>query len=493
VRRFNIGIIAALSCGLAVGACGSSTGQVKKDDESGHTTVTDDDGAPDDGTDGGRDKLTDDDFTKKVVEEVKAPVYLEEIDHDAQDDFRDGVKIVASETPDYGKALEKFKAAAEKDPTFLEAFFNWGMVLERTGHADQALDIYQRALQKNPGDASAQAYIAKIYLAKAREAYYKGLSAEKDQWLVKAKSLLDELLAKEAENVAVNNAMALYYLFKDDLDTAERYVKEVLYVQPSNVTGLNTRGLINLKRGKYLIARWIFENKVLKEDPTSTEALTNLGYTYIKLDQRPLAMRFFKKALEADPENMAVRMDIAAMLLEHLDYSSALEHYEKVLGAQPTNLEAKIGRCDAMYGLGGTAKDKKAQYEEAIACYVAYMKEAPDRTDLYKRIAETYQNKLQNYEKTVEYLELYGQHAKLTPAELEQNQKTIKTLKDIIASGGFDTMGFPEENPDGANPDGGDGMQPMDDGFQPMDDGAGGAEGADGDGSGEEGVDGAGE
>ncbi len=463
MRRFNI-IMVALSLGVSAGACGSTGTNTR----SGGGAQGGDEVAGDVGNGGGgeggdaRRTLKDDDFTERKIEDVKAPVYLEEINRDAQDAFRDGVKLVSSETPDYGKALAKFKDASDKDPKFLEAFFNWGMVLERTGRPDEALKVYQKALEKNPGEASAQAYIAKIYLSKAREAHYKGREAEKKEWLAKAKTLLDDLLAKEGENVAVNNAMALYYLFLDDLDTAERYVKEVLYIQPSNVTGLNTRGLINLKRGKYLIARWIFENKVLKEDPTSTEALTNLGYTYIKLDQRPLAMRFFVRALEADPDNMAVRMNIASMLLEHLDYKTALEHYEKVLDAQPTNVEAKIGRCDAIYGLGGQATDKKAQYESAIQCYLGYLKEVPERGDLYKRIAETYQNKMQDYDKAVEYYEVYGQRAKLTPEEADKNAKIVKTLKDIIASGGLKEAPMEEPMPDGTAPDGTtpDGMVP---------------------------------
>ncbi|MEZ4268393.1 MAG: tetratricopeptide repeat protein [Myxococcota bacterium] len=45
--------------------------------------------------------------------------------------------------------------------------------------------------------------------------------------------------------------------------------------------------------------------------------MTNLGYTYVQLQQRPLAMRYFNQALEQDPDNMEVRMNIAAMLLEH--------------------------------------------------------------------------------------------------------------------------------------------------------------------------------
>jgi tetratricopeptide (TPR) repeat protein len=241
---------------------------------------------------------------------------------------------------------------------------------------------------------------------------------------------------------------------RDDVDAAERFVKEVLFVEPSNVTGLNTRGLINLKRGKLLLAKWVFENKVLREDPSSTEALTNLGYTYIKLDQRPLAMRYFQDALEQDPENMEVRMNIAAMLLEHLDYPNALGHYDKVLAAQPTNTEAKLGRCDAMYGVGGKAQDKAKAFQDAVNCYDAFVKEKPERTDLLKRIADTYQIKLQNLEKAVEYYELYGKKANLSPEDADKNRKMVEVLKDIIAKGGLKALEAPPEEPPLENPDG---------------------------------------
>jgi len=456
VNRLIVTALGGLA-GLALLACGSSGATTK--------VVAGGSAAEADRADGktARDPSRPgaDDFTVREIEEVRAPVYLDEIDREAQDHFREGVRIVDSARPDYRLAAQKFQAAAEKDSTFLEAFFNWGMVLERTGDPDGALAVYQRALQANPGDPSAQAYISKIYLAKAREESHQGNTAEEERWMAESKRLLDALIASHPTNVAVNNAMALYFLSRDDVDTAERYVKEVLYVQPTNVTGLNTRGLINLKRGHYLLARWIFENKVLAEDPTSTEALTNLGYTYIRLEQRALAMRYFQRALEADPENMAVRMNIAAMLLEHLDYQSAFDHYEQVIAAQPANHEARAGRCDAMYGLGGAASDKPAAFQRAIDCYVAYLEIRPERAELYRRIAETYQGKLQNLEKAVEFYEIYGQRARLSAEEAAQNQNVIKTLRGIIASGGLKGMGGGEAFDDFGDEPMGDESQPI--------------------------------
>ncbi|MFT7579043.1 MAG: tetratricopeptide (TPR) repeat protein [Myxococcota bacterium] len=428
---------------LSLAACGSSTPEVKPNGEGTPATANGADpvnGGTANDPDARRTRPVD--ATVKRVTEVKEPVYLMGIDKQAQDSFREGIEIIAGDRPDYKAAEQKFQQATTQDPKFHEAFFNWGMVLERTGRSDEALQVYQKALAANPEDASANAYIAKIYLAKARAAQNFGNEAEATQWSGKAKALLEGLIAKNAANVAVNNAMALYWLGENDLDTSERYVKEVLYVQPRNVTGLNTRGLINLKRGNLLVAKWIFENKVLQYDPTSTEALTNLGYTYIKLDLRPLAMRRFKQALEADPENMETRMNIAALLLEHLDYAGALEHYEKVLVAQPNNLEAKSGRCDSKYGLTGTAtaENRDASLTDAIGCYDGYLKEKPNEVHLYQRIAQTYQNKLENLEKAVEYYKVYGTKATLSTEDAEKHQKMIAQLEHIIASGGLKAM-----------------------------------------------------
>jgi tetratricopeptide (TPR) repeat protein len=401
-------------------------------------------------------RLSEDDFTERKVAALDAPTYLEGIQEEAQNLFREGVQAVTSETPDYALAAKRFQATIEKDKGFLEAWFNLGMSLERQGKHNDALQIYERALTENPGNVSANAYIAKLYLGKARASALKGKKDEQAQWLDKAKALLDQVIVQAASDTAVNNAMALYYLSLGDLDTAEKYVREVLYVEPSDVTGLNTRGLINLKRGKYKVAEWIFKEKVLSIDPASTEALTNLGYTYIILDLRPLAMKQFKKALELDPQNMDVRMNIAAMLLEHLDYKAAYEHYALVRDAEPLNLEAHEGQCDAAFGIGGskaTPEDKKQQFKAAIACYDEYLSKTAERRDLLLRIAQTYQQKLQDLESlklAVKYYNRYKDEAKLAPEEKEKIAKTVKVVQEIIDAGGMEAMmkeASPEETP----------------------------------------------
>jgi len=393
--------------------------------------------------------LTDDDFKVRVVKTVEAPIYLEGIDKDAQDEFRKGVLAVTTDPPNLKLASKHFQNAINKDTAFREAYFNLGMCLERQGEREDALDVYKSAIDRNPGDTTAQAYIAKLYLGKAREAGLKGQAAKRSQWLTKAFSLLEKLEKPEGRSdVAVNNALALYHLAQDDISKAEQYVKYVLYAEPSDVTGLNTRGLINLKHKKFRIAQYIF-NKVLKLDPTSTEALTNLGYTMVVMGKRKKAMEMFKQALTYEPSNMDVRMNIAALLLEHLHYEKAQNEYKLVLEAEPLNLEAHEGFCDSSFGMAGSASEQKVQYEKAISCYEGFLKKQPARTEIWKRIAETYQIRLQELEQAVKYYGIYLAKAKLSPKESEKIGKLVKSLKMIIDQGGLKAMMAPpaEEEP----------------------------------------------
>jgi tetratricopeptide (TPR) repeat protein len=464
--RWNTLIVIGLAAALV--ACGGS-GKVTRSTGSTSTARTGSSAsstASSDSSKKSRDQLTDEDFRLRKIEEVKAPTWLPGVKHKAQDAFRDGTKAALSSPPRYSDAAKKFREAIDLDPKFMEAYFNLGMIHERQGDREEAMEVYQTALEENPDDVSASAYVAKLYLGKARSAGLRGDDGEKQEWLGKTKALLDDLIAKAARNEAVNNAMALYHLYLGDIETAERYVKEVLYQEPTNITALNTRGLLNLQRGQYLIAEWIFLRKVLERDPNSTEALTNLGYTYIQLGQRPLAMRYFKKALKQDPSNMDVRMNIAAMLLEHLNYAEAYAHYSKVRDAEPRNIEAHEGQCDAQYGMGGGAKDKKAAFQTAIDCFLDYMRKRPARADLYLRIANTYQQQMQDLDNAVKYLEMYAAKATLSPEDKKKIVGQVTVLKEIIASGGLKAMTAPPEGADG------DGFESVDgdDGFEPMDD-----------------------
>jgi len=367
--------------------------------------------------------------TIRIVEVKEELEYVEGLSNEAQDYFRSGVQKSHSVPPDYDGAAEAFEDAIDAEKGFMEAYFNLAMVYERTRKQDKALAVYQRALKENPDSPDAQAFIGKIHLANARDLLQQGRTQEAKALMEKGKSLFDEVLARDYENIPANNALALYWLLQNDTSQAEEYVRQVLIAQPSNVTALNTRGLIFLQANKLNIAQWIFEAKVLQFDPNSVEALTNLGVVYIRQDNLPRAVSLLKRAIVLDPSNIAARMNLGSIFIDYLNYDGAQAHYEYVLEAQPENVEAVIGLA--------TAKLAKGDFKAAVDGYQAAYKLDARRHSLLLKTAKLYEQRFAKDEEgmkvAIGFYEQYATATQLPPNH--QIRKNIFVLKDMIAKG----------------------------------------------------------
>lgn len=385
------------------------------------------------------------DLTVRKVEAPKTYEYVEGVNKEAQDAFKRGVLAISKTPPDFVTGKQEFEAAVGRDKAFLEAWFNLGMCYERTRQPEDAIKVYRRCLDANPGNADALASIGKVTLALAKRSHRAGDEAKAAEYETEAKRALDEVIQKEPDNEAANNALALYWLGKGDTKMAEDFVKKVLMLKPTNVVALNTRGLINLMAGKDNIARWVFEEKVLKEDANSTEALTNLGLTYLKLGKTPLAVVSFEKAITVDPDNVEARLDVAAIYLEYLHYQAALDQYEAALKLRPTSVEAMIGSGSCLLGLKRPA--------EAVARWEQALKTDGSRFILYARIGKAYETLLNDMDKAIAAYDQYVALAK--PPANDPIVAKLPVLKQMKEQGGIkmpDEQPKPEEKKDGAQP-----------------------------------------
>ncbi len=378
---------------------------------------------------------------RQVVEPVE-PQYVEGVDRAAQDAFRKGVVAAFRNPPDYATARAAFEEAISKDRAFLEAYFNLGMLYERMGQPEKAVEVYQKALDANPESLDAQGYIGKVYLALSKRAKEAGDPAKAAEYEQKAKAIFDGIITKDPDNVTANNAYALYWLFRGDRETAEDYVKKVLMVDPRNVVALNTRGLINLMAGKYRIARWVFEEKALKEDPNSVEAWTNLGLTYLKMGQTPEAVASFEKAIALEPDNVPARLNVAAIYLEYLHYQAALDEYEAVLRLVPGHMDALIGSGSCLLGLH--------RPEEAVRRWEEALKANPQNAVLWARVGKVYELTLQQLDKAIAAYETYVRLA--NPPANDPIVAKLPVLKQIQAQGGMKMPEPAPEAPQGGEP-----------------------------------------
>jgi tetratricopeptide (TPR) repeat protein len=333
--------------------------------------------------------------------------YVPGVSEEAQVRFRDGVIALYQQPPKFDDALAAFKDAVKLDKDFIEAWFNLGMTHERMGAYDKATEVYGDLLKAKPDNVDAKGYLARLALIRAKKAFDLGKTQEFERQANEAKKISGEILAKNPENVTANNAMALYNLLHDKLDAAEDFVKNVLTVEPANVTALTTRGLIFLKKGDLRLARWTFEQKVIHEDPNVSEAYGNLGIVYYKLNNMPGAVKNFKKAIEVDADNMQARLNYGAILLNYLNYAAAEQQYDYVLKAQSDNVEAIVGLGSCYYG--------QKKFPEAIAAYEKAYKLDGRKIELLERIGYLYEAFLNKMPEAFDYYRRYIQLAKLGP------------------------------------------------------------------------------
>lgn len=372
-------------------------------------------------------KVDTEDLTMRKVEAPKEPEFVEGVNKEAQIAFRKGVIAVSKIPPDYNTALSAFEEAINRDKAFLEAYFNLGMTYERMGKPDDAMRVYQRAVDANPGNLDAQGYVGKVYLSLAKRAKDSGDQIKASTYESEAKRIFDQIIAKDPDNITANNALALYWLYRGDPKTAEDFVKKVLLMEPRNVVALNTRGLINLMAGKNSIARWVFEEKALREDPNSTEAWTNLGLTYLKQGKTPEAVQAFEKAIAADRDNIEARLNAAAIYLEYLHYQAALDQYNEVLRLVPNNVEALIGSGSALLGLH-KPNDAIERYEKAL-------KIDPSKHILLVRLGRLYETTLNDLDKAIAKYEEYIAVAK--PPANDPVVVKLPVLKQMKMEGGM--------------------------------------------------------
>ena len=332
--------------------------------------------------------------------------------------------------PDYTSAAQEFQKAIDQDKRFYEAYFNLGMAYERLGKYDDARKAYETAKSIDPKDdrerglqLSAQAYIARSLLAQAQRFVEAGEEGKAKALAEQAKGICDSILGQDPDNAMNNVALSLYWLQQNDLKLAEEFLRKSLRVNREDTIALNIRGLINLKQGKYDIARWILEEKVLAIDPANAEAWANLGMVYVNLNNLPLAVVAFKNAVQLNKSSVSARLNLGAIYLEYLNYRDAVRIYKQAIDLENNNLEGLTGYALALEGM----RDPK----KAAEIYEKVLAKDPKRYAILVRLAIIYYKHFNDSDKASKMWKQYLKDALSTDPDTAQAESDkLKAARD---------------------------------------------------------------
>lgn len=163
--------------------------------------------------------------------------------------------VIAGHAGDYETAIEAYKRALQIEPFNQDAMFGLGDALENTGHRGKAIEIFRELHKKNQKDPLIANYLGYLLIESNRELKF-------------AEKLVSFAIDKDSNNAAYIDSYG-WYLYR---------------------IGKYEEALDSLHRADSLA------------QPSDPVILEHIGEVYEKLGKPELAVNYYKKALELNPD-----------------------------------------------------------------------------------------------------------------------------------------------------------------------------------------------
>ena len=240
-------------------------------------------------------------------------------------------------------------------------------------NVDHSIELFQRAISKDPKYALAYAALGEAYSAKY------GLT-EDSQWLLPAVSNLKKSLQLD-ENLAVAH-LGLGQVYADQglpEDAIAEY-RRALAIEPTMIRA-NYR-IADIYRQQHKTKEAIEEySSVLERRPGDWSLYTGLGMLYSEQGDFQKAAQQFQTMIDLQPDNPVGYQDLGAVYIEMGRYDDAVAVMKKGLGYKESG--ALLANLGAAYIYEG-------KYAEAIPYLERAVQLTPHRQDIWRNLGDGY-------------------------------------------------------------------------------------------------------
>lgn len=254
----------------------------------------------------------------------------------------------------------------------------------------EATDCLRRVIARHPDDFSMWMHLGRVLtangaLADARAAFEKAIQLEsqrRQEWTRKlgdrpmegtsrlwtewgmflehcgdadtARSAL--AFAQQYDPGFVNAALAMgrFQLRMDNIDAARSAFIDAILMAPTNPEAHD--GLRAITKAQQHFDRAVEEYRAaIVRNPDITSLRHNLAYSLAQLERYDEAAAEYRKAIELLPNAWETRADYGAVLLVLRDSAGAIDQYQQIFKAEPTNAEAAIRLAYLYLQMGNNA------------------------------------------------------------------------------------------------------------------------------------------
>jgi Flp pilus assembly protein TadD len=246
--------------------------------------------------------------------------------------------------------------------------FRWSYylarVLQDAGRLAEAEASYRRALDLQPGYVPARVHLGEILLAGNRT----------DE----AEAVLAQALSADAKNAAAHAALGEVFLSRRQYREAVQQLETALAAAPGadrlhHPLGLAYRGLGDMEKAREHLEK-AGKVGVRPADPLTDEMEALRQGSTVHLLRGRVAFRFgryqdaaaeFRKAVQAQPDSVPARINLAAALAEAGDRKGAKEQLLEALKLAPDNGTAHFN-LGTLMALEGEAAGAVVHFQEAV-------------------------------------------------------------------------------------------------------------------------------
>lgn len=229
-------------------------------------------------------------------------------------------------------ALPHLETALRIQPDYIDAIVNLGYTLNQLGHSKQAIDHCRKAIDRFPGQPSLYVTLAVALETegKQREAteilrkavelkpdhpgaqFNLGLLLYRQHEFTKAVDPIATVLRHQPDDADALHLLGCNYRELGKPQEALDYLARAAELKPTP-TFLNDLGMSYLALGDLAHAETPFE-QALEMEPRNVLAAAKLGGISVRKGAWKRAVRFYKQALETNPDSPAVLNDLAWVL-----------------------------------------------------------------------------------------------------------------------------------------------------------------------------------
>ena len=272
----------------------------------------------------------------------------------AQKDFpssRPEAEILAGEAFQYGnvqlllgqlnKTLEAYSEAIERNPLFVNAYNNRGVVYFSTGMVDCAIKDFNTAIKL------------------------------------------------DSENARVYNNCGAAYSEKGQFDKAFTNLQKSIELRPNYAPAYYNRGKVHVLKGETDLALENY-NKAIELKPDYVSAYANRGIVYMNKGDFDKAIRDYDTVIELEPYYVGGYYNKGNAYMKKGDFDKAIASYNAAIEQDPDFADA--------YNNRGAAHESKGDFEQAIKDFKRAVQLAPNYTTAQNNLNIALRN-LQNTKK----------------------------------------------------------------------------------------------